>query len=174
MKCCEYHQIGLDKINGFITTASIRAGENLYDGRPFDYCPWCGAKIRNIKKKKEPSADALLFYSNYPRKDDRKKALVAFDNLTKANQKLALADDTAARYSDREKSYIPLPTTYIHGELWNDEIIKKSISEKASFPRRGDCNAWVSFASDLGLKPNTGELQPSFERRVINHIENQL
>lgn len=76
------------------------------------------------KKSKKPSASALLFYSKYPRKQGGKKALVAFDAMTKANQRLALADDTAARYSDREKQYIPLPTSYLHGELWKDEIIK--------------------------------------------------
>lgn len=44
--CCDYYQNGMDKINSFIVTASIRAGENMYDGKPFVYCPWCGANTR--------------------------------------------------------------------------------------------------------------------------------
>ena len=32
-----------------------------------------------------------------------------------------LDDDLQARYKDTEKKYIPLASTYINGERWNDE-----------------------------------------------------
>ncbi len=43
--CCKYNQKGLNLLNGFIITASARAGKSLYDGKPFEYCPWCGVTI---------------------------------------------------------------------------------------------------------------------------------
>ena len=46
--------------------------------------------------------------------------------------------------------------TEVEGALWTDEIIQQT--KKATFPRRGDCDAWVAFAFDLGLKPNVGDL----------------
>ncbi len=44
--CCDYYQEGLDKLNAPIILASVRAGYNLYDGKPFVYCPWCGKKTK--------------------------------------------------------------------------------------------------------------------------------
>ena len=42
LDCCEYYQEGMDKINAPIILATIRAGHRTYDGKPFNYCPWCG------------------------------------------------------------------------------------------------------------------------------------
>jgi len=30
------------KVNGPIVLQSIRAGRDLYTGKPFRFCPWCG------------------------------------------------------------------------------------------------------------------------------------
>jgi hypothetical protein len=43
-ECCDDWKPNVDKINSFITTACARAGKyDLYDGKPFVFCPWCGA-----------------------------------------------------------------------------------------------------------------------------------
>lgn len=48
MICCEEYEDGMEEINGFIITASVRAGNNaLYKSPPFQYCPWCGTKLKN-------------------------------------------------------------------------------------------------------------------------------
>ncbi len=60
------------------------------------------------------------FYSLYPRKIGRKKAEIAFNRLTKKKQALAI-EDVRTRYKGADKQYTPHPTTYINGELWNDE-----------------------------------------------------
>lgn len=70
-------------------------------------------------------SDFLDFWKCYPRKDDKKKAAKSWKKLTKKNKQLAY-NDIKDRYIDTDKKFIPLPTTYINGERWNDE---KSESE---------------------------------------------
>ncbi|MCK4705866.1 MAG: helix-turn-helix domain-containing protein [Gammaproteobacteria bacterium] len=64
-----------------------------------------------------------LFWKNYPRKDDKKKAKVAFKKLSLKKKNSAI-NDCEARYIETEKQYIPMPTTYINNERWDNEIIK--------------------------------------------------
>lgn len=33
-----------------------------------------------------------------------------------------LADDLKARYKDTDPKFIPMPSTYLNGERWDDEI----------------------------------------------------
>ncbi len=40
-ECCSYYLQGTAEIDRFIKKVSIR---DRYRGRPFEYCPWCGAK----------------------------------------------------------------------------------------------------------------------------------
>lgn len=86
-------------------------------------------KESNINKvqSKVQNEDFELFYSIYPRKESKKKAIVAFNNLTKKNQKLCIeAIPGYVQYLKSnnidDKRLIKLPTTYIHGEHWNDEL----------------------------------------------------
>ena len=62
------------------------------------------------------------FWSNYPRKVNKKKAQSAFNNLTKEKQQQAIVD-CKDRYKHTEPKYIPHPTTYLNGERWEDETI---------------------------------------------------
>lgn len=70
------------------------------------------------------------FWSAYPRKADKKKAAKTWGRMTKANRALALAD-APVRYANTELQYIPLPTTYLNGERWNDEKEKQPSSVDA-------------------------------------------
>jgi len=47
--CCDYYQTGLDKINNIIALQVVRTGKQVYDGKPFVYCPWCGKKTPTHK-----------------------------------------------------------------------------------------------------------------------------
>ena len=40
-ECCDYYLQGIKEIEWFIKSATIN---DRYRGRPFEYCPWCGAK----------------------------------------------------------------------------------------------------------------------------------
>jgi len=86
-------------------------------------------KIMQEEKRREenkPSSDSDesdlfdSFWKNYPRKESKKKSHQAFKNLTKTKQQLAISD-SANRYADTERRFVPLPTTYLHGERWEDE-----------------------------------------------------
>jgi len=44
--CCPDWTPGNNKIDAFIVNASLRAGKDLYDGKPFKFCPWCGKEWR--------------------------------------------------------------------------------------------------------------------------------
>lgn len=68
------------------------------------------------------------FWHNYPRKSDKKKASVAFNNLSQTKQVKAV-EDCASRYEDTDKKFIPLPTTYIHGERWDDEPLESKTKD---------------------------------------------
>jgi len=59
------------------------------------------------------------FWSLYPRKDAKKKSSVAFMRLSKGNQHKAI-EDIKTRYTDTPKQYVPIATTYINGERWED------------------------------------------------------
>jgi len=61
-----------------------------------------------------------IFWDRYKKKDNKKKAEIAFNRLSKTKQELIL-EDLLTRYKDTERQYIPLPTSYINGEKWNDE-----------------------------------------------------
>lgn len=65
-------------------------------------------------------SDFLEFWKLCPRKDDKKKASKAWNKLSKTKKEKA-KKDIAIRYGDTDKKYIPLPSTYINGERWNDE-----------------------------------------------------
>ena len=47
LDCCHDWKPGLAKIDNFIVLQSIRAGKDVYDGKAFNFCPWCGAKKFN-------------------------------------------------------------------------------------------------------------------------------
>ena len=67
-----------------------------------------------------------LFWKNYPKKTDKKRAMTSFNRLSKAKQKLA-TDDCKIRFVDTETKYIPNPTTYLNGERWEDELTTNSV-----------------------------------------------
>ncbi len=64
-----------------------------------------------------------IFWEGYPRKEDKKKARVTFNRLSDKNKQLAI-NDSSVRFVSTEKRFVPIPTTYLNGERWNDE--KKS------------------------------------------------
>lgn len=73
-------------------------------------------------------SDWTDFWTNYPRKEAKKKSRTAFLNLTKDKRRKAV-EDSKTRYNGVDKRFIPLATTYIHGERWEDEKLFSESSE---------------------------------------------
>ncbi len=82
-------------------------------------------------KKKNPSERFDEFWEIYPRKEKKKEALHIWqrDNLDlKADEIIYATKDKISFHSQwhQGKKLIPLPTSYLNGERWTDEIIKKN------------------------------------------------
>ena len=75
----------------------------------------------NDKDKGKENKHFDLFWKNYPKKTDRKRALILFNKLSKSDAELAIKD-CLVRFVETDKKYIPNPTTYLNGERWNDEL----------------------------------------------------
>ena len=77
---------------------------------------------KNPLKNNIRSKQFDAWYSSYPKKQSKKAALKAFMNLKPDALTACLADDLTARYKNTERKFIPLPSTYLNGERWDDEI----------------------------------------------------
>jgi len=71
------------------------------------------------------------FWNNYPRKEKKKMAQILFNKLSQEN-KIKAINDCKIRYVNKERQYIPHPTTYLNGEAWNDEIISYNGSNNSA------------------------------------------
>lgn len=72
-----------------------------------------------------------VFWDGYPKKADKKKAEVKFKTIVKSLKikdddlldfSNFLVKDCSRRFANTEKQFIPLATTYLNGERWNDEL----------------------------------------------------
>jgi len=118
--------------------------------------------IKEIKEKKDVQDKTLelfnSFYSLYPRKQDKKRAYTAFNNLTKANQKLCIEGVTIYVQWLKvnnivDKTLIKLPTTYINGEHWNDELDTTVIKQpdKVEFKLDATGNSVIAYCSKCSI-----------------------
>lgn len=73
------------------------------------------------------SVDFDRFWAAYPRKDNRANAVRAFAKAVKAGHSPGFLADQAERWASlwaaerRDRQYIPMPTTWLNGERWNDQ-----------------------------------------------------
>lgn len=78
-------------------------------------------RAEDQRKDISPNSSFGDFWNAYPRKENKKRAESAFKRLSKDDQKKAMAD-CQTRFNGTEKQFIPMPSTYIKGERWNDEV----------------------------------------------------
>ncbi len=94
-----------------------------------------GSNGSNDSNKIEPQTEFSLFdyfWNIYPRKQKKKDA----EKIWKKNKYEQIAtlifDNVKERikneWATKEKEFIPLPSTYLNGERWNDEIINGSMT----------------------------------------------
>lgn len=91
--------------------------------------------IKNIKDKRYCSSDDEhvefeRFWNLYPRRQNKKGALkIWIKNCLSKNHEeieLNLMKRIENEWKNGDIKYIPLPTTYLNGERWNDEVIKQN------------------------------------------------
>lgn len=100
-----------------------------------------------------------IFYSEYPKKQDKAKAEKAFLALHASDELFEKIMDGLRRWKSSEqwtqKKYIPLPTVWIHGKRWEDEDI----------PQAGEANRSKNAALRYEQKPIS---KADFDAMVVN------
>ena len=73
-------------------------------------------------KETERANQFDAWWDIYPKKKDKKTARQRFMKLTEKALTACLADNLKARYKDTEPQFIPMPSTYLSKERWEDEV----------------------------------------------------
>lgn len=115
------------------------------------------------------SDDAFdAFWSIYPRKEDKKGARSAWSRVRKSDHAAIMADIQGRLASGRwvkGSQYIPIPTTYLNRERWNDELSPPPIATAA--PSKPDRKANpVAWAIAEKGRLEAGEWETAYERQL--------
>lgn len=109
-----------------------------------------GELVQTGSKSDEPSnaypAAFEHWWSAYPRKQGKRKALAEWRRATKRvdRDELVTKTKTFASFHAREgtdKQFIPLPTTWLNRDGWDDELISRN-------PQK----SWANVANSMGRK----------------------
>lgn len=86
------------------------------------------SKVKKRKVNKATTEDFDKFWESYPKKDDKLKAIIAFNKLNPSEELLTLIiydivkRKRCKKWTDNNGQYIPNPATYLNGRRWEDEI----------------------------------------------------
>ena len=126
-------QAELDKNGQNVTTETKNGQDVTTKGQNVSYLPIIYNKyILKSKSKLETGQmsdkeilEALFdyFWSGYPRREKKKQTKTSFFRLGKSDLEklLQILPQITERYASTQKQFIPLPTSFINGELWEDE-----------------------------------------------------
>jgi hypothetical protein len=132
-------------------------------------CQCCGQEIP------EPTSDRFLeFKAIYPRKKDFPKAEKIWkrQGLDKiADQILFHVKQSIAKDKSWKEGYIPLPTTYLNGQRWTDEI---EVEAKPEFKWPTTNEGWEDLANRHGIKPEPGKGWPEFKKKIIDNVMSKV
>lgn len=91
-------------------------------------------KERAIEAQENESRMFDAFWDEYPRRQDKAKAKTAFHALHVTDDLFDRIMDGLRRQKASEQwqnpKYIPLPTTWLHGRRWEDELPKEGVADK--------------------------------------------
>ena len=120
-----------------------------------------------------------VFWQVYPRKEAKKKAEIAFNKLSNEKKRACIAGTIfhiANNPQWKNPQFIPMPTTFINGELWNNEI---TIPEDAKDRIIGFKNGseahdvvWSAMTQFFGTSwiNKHGESPPELWRKLLKGI----
>jgi hypothetical protein len=118
------------------------------------------SKVKKVKNIISTNFD--IFWKEYPRKEDKAKALRAFTKLNPNNglleTMLSAIEATKKSGKWKDPQFIPLPTTWLNGKRWEDELPKGG----QGGTNRGDIKT-----------PTTEDLKASIGRRLDTDEETQ-
>jgi len=116
------------------------------------------------------------FWEAYPRKEKKKAAYLLWmkNGLTAKAEKILMDIHDRRSRHDRwnDLAYIPLPTTYLYNEQWEDEIIDKhQLQENSNAQQiKHSTQSYIDQLNRVASEPtspkNVSEIQPYLERQV--------
>lgn len=121
------YDINIDEGNATVTPNQRQPNANLTSNK----------NDKNDKNDKNKERSSLIndgfehWWKDYPKKADKKNSFTKFKFATKKLNDEGVTDfvnlitrDCKKRFVNTQKEFVPLPTTYLNGERWNDEIIE--------------------------------------------------
>ncbi len=105
-----------------------------------------------------------LFWSSYPKKVKRKKAHEIWKRRKldlQAERLIADVKNRSAKDSRWLDGYIPDPTTYLNGDLWEDDL-----QVKTREPEQLSKSQVLRVGSQKGVRPRPGETMEDYSARV--------
>lgn len=139
VKFCEYRAVppkGSDIVSP-VVTLDVRGGDTVSPNNI----------VNNIKVSKDKSLDTgaqreaefEVFWKAYPKKKDKAKARKSFFKVKTPLTTLLAALEAQKRTEQWQKDngqFIPLPTTWLNGERWEDEVGPITTTPEPERPRR--------------------------------------
>ena len=89
------------------------------------------------------------FWSNYPRKQDKKRSMKLFDQLSdvdKWNAIQGVKHHASSNPQWRNPAFVPMPSTYLNQRRWEDEIAEEK-DAKARVVGRNDSPAHIVWSA---------------------------
>ena len=85
----------------------------------------CTGDIESIKREFEDKFE--IFWNEYPRHDNKQKTIKWFEKNNPSNELLEIMLEKIRLLKQtnqwKNKQYIPMPTTWLNGNRWEDEVI---------------------------------------------------
>lgn len=167
--------VTLDTVTS-VTFGGIKGGDlDLDQDKDLDQ----DQNLKSTRAASQHAKDAIakkfdVFWSAYPRKTDRKKALNAFTKINPSDDLLQTMLDAVSAWSSKwlaEPQYTPHPTTWLNGERWNDAPPPVATKPNQHKPSSGAVNQnWPESQVTI---PPTPESLAEFERirQQFNELE---
>lgn len=106
-----------------VSTGKVRLGKDSI-GKDINTISCNGNSIIEVLSKKEMWFES--FWEIYPKHQDKKKAKQKFLKLCTDEKKYQEIMDglrnVLPMWAKKDNKYIPMPTTWLNGERWNDEV----------------------------------------------------
>ena len=117
---------GKPKANQGLTKTEPKANQDLTKGKPKANLMYNVNENENDNENENEGTNKFdAFWSAYPRKTDKAKAMRSFARLTKGEQDNATAN-IQRLYAETPVQFVPHATTYLNGKRWEDQAIDRS------------------------------------------------
>ncbi len=114
------------------------------------------------KTSRAPRAEFDAWYKPYPRHEDEEGAFKVWCRLTDVERVECLAMSPAWNQAKvgTERKYIPMPTTYLNGRRWRDEVVRPAAAHRPARLPDSRSHQTDREIADSGVCPRCGRSNP--------------